>query len=62
MSIIEAIAEELHIQTKQAEAVLSLLSEGATVPFIARYRKEMTGALDEEAIRIICLLYTSRCV
>lgn len=53
MSIIEAIAEELHIQTKQAEAVLSLLSEGATVPFIARYRKEMTGALDEEAIRII---------
>lgn len=53
MSIIQSIANELNIQTKQVEAVLSLLEEGATVPFIARYRKEMTKGLDEEAIRII---------
>ncbi len=39
------------IQTRSAEAVLSLVSEGATVPFIARYRKEQTGNLDEVAIQ-----------
>lgn len=51
--IIEPIAKALQIQSKQVESVLSLLEEGNTVPFIARYRKEMTGALDEEAIRVI---------
>ena len=44
------IAGELHIAHKQVQAVESLLAEGATVPFIARYRKEMTGSLDEVAI------------
>lgn len=51
--IIEKIALELGVQQKQVEAVLRLLEEGNTVPFIARYRKEMTGNLDEEMIRLI---------
>ncbi len=47
------IAEKLNIRLQQAEAVLSLLSEGATIPFIARYRKDKTGALDEVVIQQI---------
>jgi len=45
------IAKELHIKKQQTEAVIKLLDEGNTVPFIARYRKEATGELDEEQIR-----------
>lgn len=45
------IATKLNIRTQQAEAVLALLAEGATIPFIARYRKDRTGALDEVAIQ-----------
>ena len=44
------IAETLNISPKQVENTVSLLSEGATVPFISRYRKEMTGSLDEVQI------------
>ena len=51
------IAENLSITEKQVETVLSLLSEGNTIPFIARYRKEATGALDEETIRSISEVY-----
>ena len=51
--IIKSIADELKISLKQVETVLKMLSEGDTVPFIARYRKEATGALDEEAILFI---------
>ena len=51
--IIEPIAKQLKVKTTQVEAVLNLLADGATLPFIARYRKEMTGALDEEEIRLI---------
>lgn len=51
--IIEPIAKQLKVKTSQVEAVLNLLADGATLPFIARYRKEMTGALDEEEIRLI---------
>lgn len=47
------IAEELKISVKQVENTLNLLAEGNTVPFIARYRKEMTHNLDEEAIDVI---------
>lgn len=47
------IAAELAINHKQVKNVISLLNEGNTVPFIARYRKEMTGALDEVQIRNI---------
>lgn len=56
--IIEAIAKELQIQEKQIKATLGLLEEGNTVPFIARYRKEVTGGLDEEQIRVIQENYT----
>lgn len=45
------IATRLNIRTQQAEAVLALLAEGATIPFIARYRKDKTGALDEVVIQ-----------
>jgi uncharacterized protein len=47
------IAGELNISTRQAEATIALLDEGSTVPFISRYRKEMTGSLDEVAITAI---------
>ena len=47
---IQTIAAELQINPKQIEATAGLLAEGATVPFIARYRKEVTGSLDEVAI------------
>lgn len=47
------IAEELAINPKQAERTIALLDEGNTVPFIARYRKEVTGQLDETQIRKI---------
>ena len=55
--IIKEIAKALSVQNKQVESVLTLLSEGNTVPFIARYRKEATGALDEEQIRRINEVY-----
>jgi len=51
------IEKALNIKTAQIEAVLKMLEEGATVPFIARYRKEQTGALDEEQIREIQKAY-----
>jgi len=47
---IKKIADELQINPRQVEATVGLLSEGGTVPFIARYRKEATGSLDEVAI------------
>jgi uncharacterized protein len=47
------IAEKLKIRSVQADTVLSLLAEGATIPFIARYRKDKTGALDEVVIQQI---------
>ena len=55
--IISEIASDLKIKNNQIEAVLKLLEEGSTIPFIARYRKEATGALDEEQIRSISEVY-----
>ena len=55
--IIAQIAIELNVKEKQVESALKLLEEGNTVPFIARYRKEATGALDEEQIRSINEVY-----
>ncbi|MBO5414926.1 MAG: RNA-binding transcriptional accessory protein [Bacilli bacterium] len=55
--IINEISKDLGITEKQVTTVLELLSEGNTVPFIARYRKEATGALDEEMIRKINEVY-----
>ena len=55
--IIKEIANSLNITDKQVNVVLEMLSEGNTIPFIARYRKEVTGALDEETIRSINEVY-----
>ncbi len=55
--IIQKMTEELLIQKEQIENVLTLLEEGATVPFIARYRKEKTGGLNEDQIREISKVY-----
>ena len=51
MDIIAKIAEELNIRKNQAEAAVKLIDEGNTIPFIARYRKEATGALNDEVLR-----------
>ncbi len=51
--IVLLLAKELNIKPAQAEAALQLLDGGNTVPFIARYRKEATGSLDEEQIRTL---------
>ena len=48
--VIEELSNELNIKINQIKAVLTLLEEGSTIPFIARYRKEATGALDENQI------------
>ena len=56
-NIILEISNHLNIKKNQVETVLQLLSEGNTIPFIARYRKEATGALDEEIIRSINEVY-----
>ena len=49
----KAVSEKLSITEKQVTAVLELFAEGATTPFIARYRKDKTGALDEVQIEAI---------
>ena len=51
MDINKKIAEELGIKTQQVEAAVKLIDEGNTIPFIARYRKEVTGALNDEVLR-----------
>ena len=55
--IIENLSQELNIKVSQVESVLKLISEGNTIPFIARYRKEATGALTEDYIREIENIY-----
>ncbi|MCZ7602314.1 MAG: RNA-binding transcriptional accessory protein [Ignavibacteriales bacterium] len=53
MNIVEKISKELQLKAEQIKTVFSLFDDGATVPFIARYRKEHTGGLDEEQLREI---------
>ncbi|WP_312459449.1 Tex-like N-terminal domain-containing protein, partial [Proteiniclasticum sp.] len=53
MDIIEKIARELSIRKDQVEGTVKLLDEGATIPFIARYRKEATGSLEDHMIRSV---------
>ena len=50
MDIIKKIAEELEVKTSQVDAAVKLIDEGCTIPFIARYRKEVTGALNDEQL------------
>ena len=51
--IIQTLASELSVQPQQIQAAVSLLDEGATVPFIARYRKEATNGLDDAQLRLL---------
>ena len=53
MDIIERLSEELSIKRTQVEAAVGLIDEGNTIPFIARYRKEVTGSLDDEQLRTL---------
>ena len=53
MTVAEQIARELRVQVRQVEATIGLLDEKATVPFIARYRKEVTGGLDDTQLRLL---------
>ena len=60
--VISELARDLNITVNQIKTVLNLFNEGATIPFIARYRKEATGALDENQIKSINDLYTYFCL
>lgn len=51
MDIIQIITQELQVEKWQVEAAVSLIDEGNTIPFISRYRKEATGALNDEQLR-----------
>ena len=51
--IISMIAEELEIKQYQVENAIKLIDEGNTIPFIARYRKEATGGLSDEKLRVL---------
>ena len=53
MNILQTLSNELKISLHQTEAAVRLLDDGATVPFIARYRKEVTGALDDTTLRAL---------
>ena len=53
ISITQRIAEELNIRAQQVDATVALLDEGGTVPFISRYRKEVTGGLDDTQLRTL---------
>lgn len=59
VEIMKRIAEELNIKIAQVSAVISLVQEGCTIPFIARYRKEKHGSLDEVQVRDCDHLFTS---
>lgn len=59
--LVENVSKELNLNIKDVEATLNLLSEGNTVPFIARYRKEATHGLDETQIRAISEKYEYAC-
>ena len=51
MNIQQRLQEEFHLRESQVENVLKLIDEGNTIPFIARYRKELTGSLDDQVLR-----------
>ncbi|MDR1029933.1 MAG: RNA-binding transcriptional accessory protein [Treponema sp.] len=59
VSLMKRIAESLQVNVGQVSTVVSLLSEGSTVPFIARYRKEKTGSLDEVQVREVDHLFST---
>jgi uncharacterized protein len=59
--IIKEIALEQGIKEEQVSKTLEMLSEGNTIPFIARYRKDVTGNLDEDKIKAISDVYEYQC-
>ena len=58
--LLNKISAEQNVRVPQIQAVLKLIEDGGTVPFIARYRKEATGGLDEEKIRSITAKNSNR--
>ena len=53
MDLIAKLAEELKLKKTDVEAAVKLIDEGSTIPFIARYRKEATGGMDDVALRAL---------
>ena len=53
MNLIEQLARELNLKAANVEATVKLIDEGNTIPFIARYRKEVTGGMDDVALRTL---------
>ena len=53
MDIIKTLAQELKLKVEQVEKTVALIDEGNTIPFIARYRKEVTGSLDDTVLRTL---------
>ena len=51
MDVIKKLAEEFNLKVEQVEKTVALIDEGNTIPFIARYRKEETGSLDDTVLR-----------
>ena len=51
MNIVEQLSAEFSLKLEYSQNIINLLDEGATIPFIARYRKEMHGSLDDQVIR-----------
>ena len=51
MDILQTLSEQLHIKPTQVKRAVELMDEGNTIPFIARYRKEQTGSLDDQTLR-----------
>ena len=51
MDYAQTLAYEFNIKTEYAENIIKMLDEGSTIPFIARYRKELTGSIDDETLR-----------
>ena len=60
MDIMKKIAAELGVRANQVEAAVKLIDEGCTIPFIARYRKEVTGSLNDEVLRDLYERLTSK--
>ena len=53
LAVATVVAEELRVPVSQVNAAIGLLDDGATVPFIARYRKEATGGLNDTQLRVL---------
>ena len=51
MNIVEMLAQEMHLKPENVKNVVELIDEGCTIPFIARYRKERTGSMDDQVLR-----------